>query len=245
MYAIPETSRTIKEMPMRLRPREEMDRLGAEHVADAVLLAVLLRSGTRGMNVMRLASDLLEAHGSLTALAAVGMDELCETTHGLGRVKARELKAALEIGRRLFEERIPDGAQVRTPEDAVSLLKARAHAMEREVFWVLRLDTKNRLKGRPDDVTRGLLDASLVHPREVFREAIRTASAAVILAHNHPSGDPTPSAEDIRITRQLVEAGRVVDIRVLDHVVIGREAPGREKDFVSMREDGIVSFHGA
>lgn len=229
---------------MRLRPREELDRLGVEHVSDAVLLAVLLRSGTRGVNVMQLASDLLHAYGSLTAVAAAGVEELAGAVRGLGPVKARELKAALELGRRAFDECLPEGTQIRTPEDAVRVLRGHAHALDREIFWVLRLDAKHRIKGRPEDITRGLLDASLVHPREVFREAIRMAAAAVVLAHNHPSGDPSPSAEDIRITRQLIEAGRVVDIRVLDHVIVGRAMAGREKGFISMREEGIVAFDG-
>ena len=113
---------------------------------------------------------------------------------------------------------------------------------EEESFWVLLLDGKNRLMKAPIEVTRGLLDASLVHPREVFKEAIRSASAAVVLAHNHPSGDPNPSAEDIRITKQLVEAGRIVDIQVLDHVVLGRQSGAGSADFFSFREAGIVEF---
>ena len=110
------------------------------------------------------------------------------------------------------------------------------------MFWTLLLDAKNQLKGRPAEITCGLLDASLVHPREVFQEAIRLGAAAVVLAHNHPSGEPTPSAEDVRITKQLVEAGRIVDIKVMDHVVLGKPAALGLPDFVSMREQGLVSF---
>jgi DNA repair protein RadC len=117
-----------------------------------------------------------------------------------------------------------------------------ARVLDTEHFWVLHLNAKNQLRARPLCVTRGLLDASLVHPREVFRSAISGATAAVVLAHNHPSGDPQPSAEDIRITRQMVEAGRIIDIKVLDHVVIGRPGGGRDQAFVSLREAGLVSF---
>ncbi|MBN2301323.1 MAG: hypothetical protein JXN60_02275, partial [Lentisphaerae bacterium] len=141
---------------------------------------------------------------------------------------------------RLSEESVPKKYAIKSPQDVYLILKSRACNVQREVFWVLLLDAKNRLQNHPIEVTSGLLDASLVHPREVFREAIRSAAAAVVLAHNHPSGDCEPSAEDIRITRQLVQAGHVVDIRVLDHVVIGNS--NDSASFKSMRESGCVAF---
>ena len=131
---------------------------------------------------------------------------------------------------------------MRSSEDAVNLLGDRTRKLNREIFWVLRLNTKNTLMGRPEDVTQGILDASLVHPREVFRRAIREAAAAIVLVHNHPSGDPTPSSEDIRITQQLVEAGKVIDIRVLDHAVLGRSTHWLDRNYTSMREEGLVQF---
>jgi len=134
------------------------------------------------------------------------------------------------------------GAPVRAPADVARLMSETARPLEQEVFWVLLLDAKNRLKTQPQVVSRGLLDASLVHPREVFQVAIRANTAAVILVHNHPSGDPTPSAEDLRVTRQLVAAGKVVDIKVLDHIVVGKGAGAAEDGFVSMRESGLVDF---
>jgi DNA repair protein RadC len=229
----------VRDLPSRLRPREQMDAIGAEHVADDVLLAVLLRSGVRGASVVDLARRLLNRYGSLTALSRVSLDEL-SGIHGMGRVKAQVVKAALELGRRLAAEQMADAPTVRTPADVAAVLRERARALEVEAFWVLLLDVRNRLRRPPYEVSRGLLDASLVHPREVFKEAIRSVSAAVLIAHNHPSGDPSPSAEDIRITRQMVEAGRVVDIPVLDHVIIGR--PGAANEFFSLRESGLVQF---
>ena len=235
-------SRPVRDVPERLRPREEMARLGAQNVPDDVLLAIILRSGVRGMSVIDLARYLLARYGSLTALAKAPVDEL-SSIKGLGKVKPQVLMAALELGRRITQESQPRQASVRSPGEAACLLREEARTLDAEKFWILLLDAKNRLKGEPMVVTKGLLDASLVHPREVFREAIRTASAAVIVLHNHPSGDPTPSPEDVRITRQLVQAGRVIGIKVLDHIVLGKRSGVEENDFLSMRESGLVSFN--
>jgi len=233
---------TVRDIPARLRPREEMDRVGVQNVADDVLVAVLLRGGVRGANVVNIARQLLHTYGSFTGLAQCTVDELAASVRGMGRVKAQVLSAALEIARRLNQEAQPKRHRVRTPEDAARLLRDLARLHDKEMFWVLHLDAKNHLKSNPERVTEGLLDSCQVHPREVFREAVRTGTSRAVLAHNHPSGDPTPSAEDIRVTRQLVEAGRIMDIQVLDHVILGKaEQPG-EKDFLSMRESGIVDF---
>lgn len=240
-YVIEGSSWRVCDIPERLRPREEMERLGVEHVSDDVLLAIILRSGVRGVSVVDLARRILKDYGSLTGLAACSVDELA-AMRGMGRVKAQVLMAALEIAKRLNEEAVPKRCCVKTPEDAARLLRDKTRTLDSEVFWVLLLDTKNYLKSRPLEITRGLLDASLVHPREVFRGAIRSATAAVVLVHNHPSGDPAPSAEDIRITKQLVEAGRIVDIKVLDHVILGKSARRGDKDFLSMREAGVMNF---
>jgi DNA repair protein RadC len=234
---------TVREIPEGLRPREEMERVGPENVSDAVLLAIILRSGTRGANVIDLASDILRRYGSLTGLASSSVADIARA-RGVGKVKAQTIMAAFELGRRLSRESLPQGLRVRTPGDVASVLRERARTQQREVFWVLHLDAKNRLRKEAEEVSHGLLDASLVHPREVFREAIRASTAAVILAHNHPSGDPTPSAEDIRITKQLVSAGRIVDIKVLDHVIMGKRGMGDETDFLSIREEGLVEFGG-
>lgn len=233
--------RRVKDLPSRLRPRELFDRFGAESVSESVLLALLLRSGVKGVNVVDVAERLLEEYGSLTALAQVSVDELARWK-GVGRVKAQIIRAALELARRLGDEKAPSRDMIRSPADAARVLRQHARVREQEAFWVLLLDTKCRLKRPPIEVTKGLLDASLVHPREVFKEAIRASSAAVVVVHNHPSGDPTPSAEDIHISKQLVQAGHVVDIKVLDHVILGLGDEGRETDHVSLRESGLVDF---
>ncbi|NQT94803.1 MAG: DNA repair protein RadC [Lentisphaerae bacterium] len=240
-YEVPTGGSRVRDMPERLRPREEMDRLGVEHVSDDVLLAILIRSGTSGRNVRDLARDILTQYSSLTSLANASVEELA-AIRGMGRVKAQVLRAGLELAKRLSEESVGRGAHVRTARDVCGLLRETVRVLDHEAFWVIILDTKNRAKKEPVEVTRGLLDSSLVHPREIFREAVKSAAGAVPLAHNHPSGDPTPSAEDIRVTRQLVEAGKIMDIRVLDHVVIGKASKSGDREFVSMREEGLAEF---
>jgi DNA repair protein RadC len=235
----------IHDMPARLRPREEMDRQGVEHVTEATLLAVILGSGVSGLNVMDLANTLLRKYGSLSALTRVSARALARDPDlpGIGAVKARVLRAALELARRVADEaRVAQGGHVRNPEEAALVLRETARPLDHECFWALPLDAKNRLKGGAQEITKGLLDASLVHPREVFKTAIEAGCAKLIVVHNHPSGDPTPSAEDVRVTRQLIQAGQVVGIEVLDHIILGKSGPEREKDFMSLRESGIVDF---
>jgi DNA repair protein RadC len=160
----------------------------------------------------------------------------------MGKVKAQVLKAALELARRVAAERIPDRPSVRTPAQVAEVLGETARVLDQEVLWVMMLDTKYRLLRAPEEISRGILDANLVHPREVFRRAVGHAAAAVILVHNHPSGDTAPSAEDIRVTRQMVEAGRLMDIEVLDHVILGCPSKGSDEAFYSLRESGLVDF---
>lgn len=230
----------VQDLPEQQQPRAMLDRFGPEHVPDAVLLAILLRSGARGMNVVDLANDMLRSYGTLTELARASVEELMEFK-GVGRVKAQMLKSALELARRMAAERQPDRVYVRTPDDVLHLLRETSRPLDQEVFWLLLLDTKNALKKEPVEVTRGILNASLVHPREVFREAIRSAAAAVVLVHNHPSGDPSPSREDLAITRQLIEASKILEIDILDHVILGQgERP--EQACFSLRESGLVKF---
>jgi DNA repair protein RadC len=232
----------MRDMPHQLRPREQVERVGVEHVPDDVLLAIILRTGVPGRNVLELARGLIQEFGSLTGLTRASADDIRSRSKGLGPVKVQVLMAALELGRRLGQEIAPRRRKVRSPADVAEVLRPVSRTLENEVFWALLLDATNRLKGRPIDITRGLVDASLVHPREVFRPAVRSSSAAVIIAHNHPSGDPSPSSEDLRITRQVVQAGEVVDIKVLDHIIMGCREEGRELDFLSLREEGLVEF---
>ena len=231
----------VRDMPARLRPREAFERLGAEHVSDAVLLALILRTGVPGLNVIDAANRLLAAFGSLTAMARASTKEL-QAIEGIGPVKAQMIKAAMELAQRLAREGVGERPTISSPDRAAALLRERARTLRTETFWALMLDVKNRLLGEPRDLSRGTLDRSLVHPRELFAEALRLSAASVLLVHNHPSGDPTPSREDVEITRRLVEAGKLMGIRVLDHVVLGRRRVGAESDFVSLRESGDVRF---
>lgn len=232
----------VQDMPLRVRPREEFERMGASNVSDTVLIALLLRTGVAGQNVVELSQSIHQHYGSLTALAQASVDDLKANFKGLGKVKAQMLKASFELARRMMDEQVAEQPHITTPDRVAAVLRERARLLEQEIFWVLMLNTKNRLVRPPVDVTQGLLNSSQVHPREVFKEAIRSNSAAVILAHNHPSGDPSPSADDLKITRRLVEAGRIVDIQVLDHVIIGRTRGSGSSDFISLREAGLVEF---
>ena len=174
-------------------------------------------------------------YGSLSALSRTSIAEL-QKIHGIGREKAKILKAALEIGRRLVQENVGENPRIASPEEAAAVLRERARSLDREVFWVLLLDTKSRLMVPPCEVSKGTLNSSLVHPREIFKPAIQHSAASVILAHNHPSGDPSPSAQDIRITKKLIEAGKIIEIPVIDHLIVGDGLP------FSLRESGLVEF---
>ncbi len=240
-YSIPNETLRVCDMPLQLRPREEFERVGAENVSDAVLLALILRTGTKGMNVVEVSQRLLSAFGSLTALAKASVKEI-QSINSIGPVKAQMIKAAMELAQRLTRESVGESPMITTPEQAAAVLRERARVLQHEVFWALMLDTKNRLIGEPKQISQGTLNSSLVHPRELFKKAVEHSCAAMILAHNHPSGDPTPSSEDIKVTKQLIEAGEVMGIKVLDHIVIGHRRHNIETDFLSLRESGLVQF---
>ena len=231
----------VKDLPKALQPREKFDRLGPENLSESDLLALLLRTGTTGLNVVELAETLFVKYGSLSALLRASTVELQEV-RGIGKEKAKILKAALEMGRRIVQENVGENPRITTPEEAASVLRERARSLDREVFWVLLLDTKNRLMAPPSEVSKGTLSSSLIHPREVFKPAIQHSAANVILAHNHPSGDPSPSAQDIKVTKKLIEAGKTIEISVLDHIIIGRKTREGADDFISLRESGLVEF---
>ena len=240
-YSIKPEALRLKDMPAQLRPREEFERVGAENVSDAVLLALILRTGTKGMNVVEVSQRLLSAFGSLTALAKASVKEL-QAINSIGPVKAQMIKAAMELAQRLTRESVGESPLITTPEQAAAVLRERARILQHEVFWALMLDTKNRLIGEPKQISQGTLNSSLVHPRELFKKAVEHSCAAMILAHNHPSGDPTPSSEDIKVTKQLISAGEVMGIKVLDHIIIGHRKNNHSSDFLSLRESGLVKF---
>ncbi len=209
----------LGELAVAERPQERLLRLGPFSLTDGELLALLLRSGTRGQDVMTLASRLLYEAGSLRAL--VGWKEAdFRPFRGIGQVKALQLVAVMEIARRVLEQGQEAAPHLQQPEATWRHLQPLALGLRVEKFWVLCLNRKNRLL-RCVEVTSGTAGSTLVHPREVFREAIRAAASAIICAHNHPSGDPAPSAADIRVTRQLREAALTVEIDLLDHVIVG------------------------
>lgn len=204
------------------RPQERLERLGPAALSDAELLALLLRSGTRGQDVLTVAASVLAEAGSLARLVA-WKDTDFARQRGIGRVKALQLVAAFEMARRVGAASSPEFPVLARADVVAAHLAALVAGLEVEKFWVLCLNRKNRLIRRAE-VTSGTATNSLVHPREVFREAIRVGSSAVICAHNHPSGDPAPSAADIQVTRQLREAAKTVCIDLLDHVIVGYPA---------------------
>ena len=224
---------TIREFPHAERPRERLKSLGAQALSTPELLAIVLGSGAARRSALRVGEELLAAaEGSLRRIASRPVAAL--TAHsGVGTARAVAIHAALELGRRLAAETRDDGAPVRSPRDVHAFYAPRLEDLPVEEFHVAVLDAQHRLE-RDITITRGILNSSLVHPREVFREAIAERAAAIILVHNHPSGDPTPSGEDRLVTEQLVAAGRLLDIPVHDHVIVGR---GR---YTSFAEAGLL-----
>ena len=226
------TASQIREWPAEDRPRERLYHKGPEALADAELLAIQLGTGIPGQSAVDVARDMLAQHGSLSGLAALSLAELSGIP-GVGRVKAMRLAAAFEMTRRLRSRNGSVRTVLSSPEQVFARYGPLMEDLKREVFRVVLLDTQNGLL-RDVVVSEGTLSASLVHPREVFKPAILESAASIILLHNHPSGDPTPSREDLRLTRQLVECSRLLDLRIHDHVIIGRER------FVSLAQRGAV-----
>lgn len=231
----------IREWPEALRPREEFERLGAQGVSDTVLLALILRTGTAERNVVEVAQQLLAHFGSLTALAKAPIQAL-QALDGIGPVKAQMIQAALELAQRLGRESVGKQPVILGPEQAAAVLRERARLLDREVLWGLFLNRKSELLCEPQQLSEGTFSSSLVDPKVIFKEALARAAHGLILVHNHPSGDPTPSRQDISVTKQLIEAGRIMDIQLLDHVVLGRRQEGRLSDYISLREAGLVEF---
>ncbi len=211
-------------------PRERLDSHGPEALSDSELLALLLRTGSRGASSLAIANRLLTRVGGLQGLANAGAPELASVS-GVGPAKGATIRACLELARRLASRRLTPGTVIRTPDDIHRHFHASLRDLRHERFLAVLLDGRQRVM-RWELISQGTLTASLVHPREVFRPALREAAAALVLVHNHPSGDPTPSREDREITARLVRAGEILGVRVLDHVIVA------ERGYCSLREEG-------
>ncbi|CAA9570009.1 MAG: UPF0758 family protein [uncultured Thermomicrobiales bacterium] len=227
----PQYRLTIKELPAGERPQEKLKLRGEASLSNGELIAILLRTGLPGETVVDVAQRLLATHGGLLGLSRVDYGDLCKE-RGLGEVKAAKLKACVELARRLSLERPNERVRISSPEDIVVLISSEMAALDQEELRVILLNTKNEVL-RVVTVYRGSVNAAQIRVAEVFKEAVRHNAPSLVIAHNHPSGDPTPSSDDVAVTRELVQAGRLLDIEVLDHLVIG---DGRH---VSLRRKGL------
>ena len=222
----------ISDLPEEERPRERLQRLGAQALSAAELIAILLRVGLKGENAVQVGQRLLQHFGGISGLHRASFEEL-RAQRGIGAAKAAQIKAAIELGRRLTLEVPEERPTIRSPADAAALVQYEMSGLEKEVMRVLLLDTKNHVL-EIVEVARGSLNAAHLRLAEIFTPAVRRNAAAIILAHNHPSGDPTPSPDDIAFTRAVIEAGKLLDIEALDHLVIG------QGKFVSLKERGLA-----
>ena len=220
----------LKHYPDHLKPRERLQQVGAEKLSQIELLALLLGTGTSKQTALDLAHQLLLSlpEGNLRHLQHLSLHQLCKVP-GLGPVKASRLVAALELGRRVAEASLPLRTPLSTPEALFQFLQPRFSYQQQEHFVIVFVDTKNRFMGQ-QVITKGLMNSTLIHPREVFQQALAFGAYAFFAAHNHPSGDPSPSPEDRQTTRQLVRCGKLMDIQLLDHLILGHH------DFYSLRE---------
>jgi DNA repair protein RadC len=226
----------IKDIPASERPRERLAANGADALSNSDLIAILLRTGLQGKSALVIGQELLAKFQTLDRLSQSSVTELCEVK-GIGRDKAVTLKAAFTLARRMAAELRAESPLLDSPERIADLLREDARGYEVEHFLVLLLNTRRRLI-RVERISQGTLDAIHVHAREVFKHAISANAAAIVLVHNHPSGDPTPSEADIKVTRDLIRAGQLLKIDVLDHVILGRRTTERERDYASLRELG-------
>ena len=225
----------INHWPEEERPRERLIREGADRLSPAQLLAIVLRTGSEGKSALELAMEIIRHFGDLTALFGATVHELC-AIKGVGLAKAAEIKAALEIGKRAVAQPLGKRRRVLSSKDVYDVSRHYIqyfHGLKKEVFRLLMLDGKNRIFA-DYTVSEGCLTSSIVHPREVYIQAIRNSAASVIFLHNHPSGDPSPSPEDIEITKRLVAAGELLGIKVLDHVIMG------DGGYLSFADKGLL-----
>jgi DNA repair protein RadC len=226
----------IKDQPASERPRERLVALGADNLSPAELVAILLRTGLKGTNAVEVGKQLINKYRTVQALARASLADL-QKIKGIGRDKAVTLAAAFALARKMAFEMQSESPVLDNAATVVQLLRDQNAIKEAETLQVLLLNTRNRLIDIVD-VSNGTRDTILVDPGAVFKKAIEAGAAAIILVHNHPSGDPSPSEADIKATRDLIRAGKLLKIDVLDHVIIGRRAEGRPKDWASLRELG-------
>ncbi|MFZ6017048.1 MAG: RadC family protein [Nitrospirota bacterium] len=224
---------SIKNWPEGERPRERLLKHGAHNLSEAQLLAIILRTGGGGKSAIDLAIEILSTFGDLKKIENASLSEFT-SFNGMGKAKVAQLKAAFELGRRLLKEPYEKGPVFSSGDDVYSYYYPRFKNLKKEVFYCAMLDIKNRIF-RESKISEGTLTSSLIHPREAFRDAIKESAASVIFVHNHPSGDPTPSYEDILITERLFSAGETIGIMVLDHVIIG------DGKHTSMMEKGYIN----
>jgi DNA repair protein RadC len=227
----PEYNTRIREIPSSERPRERLRDLGAHALTTAELLAIVLRTGSAKQSVLGFASSLLSRRGGLGGLARLSFADLVNES-GFGEAKAAELQAIFELGRRFQALTPEDRAYVRSPADVHALLGAEMELLEQEHLRVVLVNTRNQVMGTTE-VYKGNVGSALVRPAEVFREAVRQNAPSIIVVHNHPSGDPAPSADDVSLTRTLGAAGKLLDIELLDHVIIG------DKRYASLNQLGL------
>ena len=223
---------TIHDLPTSERPRERLQKLGADALSAQEILALILGRGIAGESVMVTAQRLLSQFGNLKGIANASVEELSQVK-GIGLAKASQIKAAFELANRLegYSE-AGDKPLVKTPEEVVNLVRSRLKGKKKEYFLALLLDTRNQLI-KVSEISVGSLDSNIVHPRELFKEAISASADSVIFVHNHPSGDPTASEDDIKLTKRLAQTGEIVGIDVLDHVIIG------DKKYLSLKREGL------
>lgn len=226
----------IKDLPGSERPRERLAEQGAEALRNADLIAILLRTGLKGVSAIQVAEQLLSRFETLDRLARASLDELRQTK-GIGPDKAIALKSAFTLAQRMAKELQTEAPLLDNPERVADLLREENRFYQVEQFQVALLNTRRKLI-RVERISQGTLDTLLVHPREVFKVAIAANASALILVHNHPSGDPTPSEADVKVTRDLIRAGQLLKIEVLDHIILGRRTQERPKDYVSLKELG-------
>ena len=223
---------TIHDLPISERPRERLQKFGVEALSAQEILALILGRGITGESVTVTAQRLLSQFGNLKEIASASVEELCQLK-GVGIAKASQIKAAFELANRLESySEAGDKPQVKTPDDVVNLVKGKLKGKKKEHFLALLLDTRNQLI-KVSEISVGSLDASIVHPREVFKEAISGSAASVIFVHNHPSGDPEASDDDIKLTKSLAKAGEILGIDVLDHIIIS------DRKHSSMKGEGL------